>query len=186
MSHFVLHDIIEIVLADHAPIANSKGLEIISDWSKVVVYSDPALLEVVLRNVVGNSLRFTDAGHIHIQIEPAGDTLELSVTDTGIGIPEAELENVFNEFYTPRIVSACRAPDSSGSGLGLAIVKRLLTLMSHPFRLESSIGTGTRFSIELPVGRVVKPHRIMHVSNKGSLALPNRKMAGFRNPKHSY
>lgn len=112
------------------------------------VLAELARVQQILNNLLYNALRHTpEGGVIVVTSEPAGDIVELAVTDTGWGIPEDELPHVFDRYY--QVDQAGRHRD--GSGLGLAIVEQLVEAMGGKVSVESVVGQGTSFRITLPV-----------------------------------
>ncbi|RBP51121.1 hybrid sensor histidine kinase/response regulator [Arenicella xantha] len=110
-------------------------------------YSDPMLLERVIRNLVENALKFTDHGSVTLSAARNDDeTIDVKVVDTGIGIPDAEHSVIFLEFTQLNNPERDR---QKGLGLGLTIVKRLCSLMSIPLSLESSPNVGTTLTLRL-------------------------------------
>ena len=127
--------------------AHAKGLQLRLEcpadaWTR----TDRNLLERILRNLLDNAIKYTDAGSVEIKVEALPSTYRLSITDTGCGIPEAELEHVFEEFYQVGNASRDRR---CGLGLGLSIVKRLAELLGMPLQMHSSVRQGTVFDLEL-------------------------------------
>lgn len=112
------------------------------------VETDPAMLERMLRNLVGNALKYTENGRVLIGTRLRGSYVEIQVIDTGCGIPADQLEEIFVEFYQLHNPWRNR---QQGLGLGLAIVKRLARLLDHPLQVRSVLGKGSCFSIRLPV-----------------------------------
>jgi signal transduction histidine kinase len=111
------------------------------------VQGNPTRLEQVIANLLSNAIKFTEAGEVTIRAWRAGDTVCLSVQDSGIGIAPENQELIFQEFR--RVETAGRR--FGGTGLGLAISRRLLQLMGASIRVESVLGKGATFTIELPV-----------------------------------
>ncbi|MGF7160899.1 FixJ family two-component response regulator/signal transduction histidine kinase [Rhodoligotrophos appendicifer] len=110
------------------------------------ITSDPRLLEQMIRNLVSNALKYTKHGKVLLGCRRHEDRLSIEVWDTGVGIEEADLQTIFQEYY--QIDNPDRAP-SHGLGLGLAIVDRLGTLMGHKVHARSTPGRGSAFSIEV-------------------------------------
>ena len=139
------------------PIAFEKGLMLSFRGEEHVAYADPVLLERVLRNLVSNAIRYTDDGGVlvscRLRKRPQGDKLLLQVWDTGIGIAEASLPRIWDEFFQAQSNRPLQAHHRKGLGLGLAIVKRLAGLMGAPIGVRSRVDHGTVFSIEVPVGK---------------------------------
>jgi two-component system CheB/CheR fusion protein len=130
--------------ADHAA---AKGLRCHVVSSNLTVRSDPGLLEQMIRNLLSNALKYTDQGKILLGCRRLGDRLRIEVWDTGSGIPEGELDAVFEEFH--QLDNPARER-SRGLGLGLAIVQRLADLLGHTIDVRSRPGKGSVFSIEVP------------------------------------
>jgi signal transduction histidine kinase/CheY-like chemotaxis protein len=129
-------------------VAREKGLRLRIVPSDARVRSDAILLERILLNLVSNAVRYTTHGGVVIGSRRRGDTLRIEVSDTGIGIPDDEQDNVFAEFYQ---VTALKQDRPAGLGLGLAIVDRLCRLLDHPIELASRPGRGSRFSVLVPL-----------------------------------
>jgi signal transduction histidine kinase len=131
------------------PQAAANGLRLRLVQTSAVVRTDRHLLERVLRNFIGNAIRYTKTGRILIGCRRCGNAVRIDVIDTGIGIPKAKWRTVFEEFHqlgnNPR-------PQEKGVGLGLAIVDRVARLLEAPVDLDSIQGKGSRFSITLPLG----------------------------------
>ncbi len=140
------------------PAAFEKGLLLTFRGEQHVALADPVLLERVLRNLVSNAIRYTDDGGVLVsaRMRQGGDRgrrLLLQVWDSGIGISEASLPRIFDEFFQVQGGRPLQAHQRKGLGLGLAIVKRLAALMEAPISVRSRVGRGTVFSLEVPLGR---------------------------------
>jgi two-component system, sensor histidine kinase len=141
------------------PTAFEKGLMLSFRGGQHVAMADPVLLERVLRNLVSNAIRYTDDGGVLVSArlrqgrDGAPKHLLLQVWDSGIGISEANLPRIFDEFFQAQGGRPLQAHQRKGLGLGLAIVKRLAGLMEAPIDVRSRTGHGTVFSLEVPVGR---------------------------------
>ncbi|MEO6746433.1 MAG: ATP-binding protein [Caldimonas sp.] len=112
--------------------------------------SDPLLLERIIRNLLDNAVKHTRVGGVLLSCRVRGESggrLRVEVWDTGPGIPPADRERVFDEFFQLGNAERNRA---AGLGLGLSIVRRLANLLDHPLRLVSTVGRGTRFVLDLP------------------------------------
>ena len=110
---------------------------------------DGGALDRVLINLVGNAVKFTQAGSIAVTLAADADTLTLAVADTGIGMSDTFLPTVFDEF---RQESEGDARSHEGTGLGMAITKQLVGLMGGTIAVESAMGAGTTFTVVLPLG----------------------------------
>jgi two-component system, sensor histidine kinase len=143
---FAIQPLIERVCRGLLADAKAKGLAIRIRATRAVVYSDPLLIERVLRNILTNAINYTDHGSVLIGTR-RGSELRVQVMDTGRGIPAHELPNVFQEFYQ---VGNPERDRNKGVGLGLAIVKRLTTLLGHGIHLTSRVKHGTCFAVDIP------------------------------------
>ena len=120
------------------------------------VRTDRKLLERILRNLIENAIKYTDAGEVRISAVADSDCWRLCVADTGCGIPAAEQSRVFEEFYQVNNPERNRA---RGLGLGLAIVKRLADLLDTPLSLRSAHGVGTEFELTFTGASQAMVHR---------------------------
>lgn len=117
------------------------------------VYLDGVRLRQIFLNLVGNALKFTETGSVTLSIQcqetadPGFVSLQISVTDTGIGIPQAEIKRIFEPFYQVERTSKRRF---GGTGLGLSITFRLVELLGGELAVSSQLAQGTRFSFTLP------------------------------------
>ena len=116
-----------------------------------LVFTDPGKLDQILTNLVGNALKFTMQGRVSVTFskDEAGKTLKVAVTDSGIGIPEDKLGAIFEAFEQ---VDASTRRQFGGTGLGLAITQRLARLLGGSVTVESALGQGSTFTLEIPVG----------------------------------
>ncbi len=117
------------------------------DLPDVAILIDPDRLTQILFNLIGNALKFTQAGTITVTLERRGEMLELRVRDTGTGIPIAWQRTIFEPF---RQVETARARSSGGTGLGLAICRNLARAMGGEVTLESVEDSGSCFTVTLP------------------------------------
>ena len=132
----------------HQPIAMEKGIILKLVPCTAVVSSDPALLRVILQNLVSNAIKYTHRGKVVLGCRHRGDQLRIEVWDSGMGIPEDKQEDVFEEFYQINNPGRDR---NKGIGIGLSIVKRLATLLNHPLYMHSVTGKGSCFAIQVPL-----------------------------------
>jgi len=135
--------------------AHAKGLALRVMPCSAVIRTDPQLLEQMLRNLVSNALKYTERGRVLLGCRRVPGALRIEVWDTGVGIPDAELEAVFDEYH--QIDNAARER-SRGLGLGLSIVQRLGSLLGHPVRVRSRPGKGSVFTIEVARISDADPH----------------------------
>jgi signal transduction histidine kinase/CheY-like chemotaxis protein len=119
------------------------------------VYTDRALLERIVRNLINNALKFTARGGIMLAARRRGDRVAIEIFDTGIGMSQAQLREVFNEFERGRVAARGQ---NDGLGLGLSIVRRLTQLLDIEISVDSRPGRGTRFRLLLPPGKRSSAH----------------------------
>jgi PAS domain S-box-containing protein len=145
--------LIRDVLAAFDGSAREKGLSLEQDVDKVsgVYRGDPTRLRQVSHNLISNALKFTESGSITVSLAPIETGLELVVSDTGIGIPRSKLKTLFHDFSQ---VDASITRRFGGTGLGLAICRRLVELMGGTIDVESELGQGSAFTVDLPMARV--------------------------------
>ena len=126
------------------------------------IHSDPRLLEQMIRNLLSNALKYTKRGKVLLGCRRREGMLSIEVWDTGIGIPDEELQAIFEEYH--QLDNAARER-SRGLGLGLSIVQRLGNLLGHRVRVRSQPGKGSVFAIEVmlpPSGTAPQPEHHRH------------------------
>lgn len=128
--------------------AVGKGLSLRTVATSALVRSDPVLLERLLRNLLVNALRYTRTGRILLGCRRRGDRLLVQVWDTGPGIPAAQQERIFDDFFRG---DSGTEDGAHGLGLGLATVRRMALLLDHPVSVRSVEGRGTVFSVSVPM-----------------------------------
>ncbi len=132
------------------PVAFEKGLALSFHGAQRVAHSDGLLVERILRNLVSNAIRYSEDGGVLVACRPKpndGGKLLLQVWDSGVGISEANLPHIFDEFYQVHGSAPLAAHHKKGLGLGLAIVKKLAGLLEAPLSVRSVAGRGTVFSV---------------------------------------
>ncbi len=148
---FHLSDVIAETLMQFNAVRRNKGLVIDSDIAPELppeLTGDPDRLRQVLINLVGNAVKFTEKGKVSVIARRSGDTLEIDVADTGVGIPADDLPRIFDRFYQ---VESGLSRRFDGAGLGLSIVKELVALMGGAITVESRLGAGSTFRVALPL-----------------------------------
>ena len=113
----------------------------------IMCISDSGKIQQILANLVSNAVKFTERGHVKVQLEAKGDQLELSVEDTGCGIPESEFDNIFIEF---RQLDGSATRAAGGTGLGLAVSRKLAQLLGGTLSVTSELGRGSTFTLRIP------------------------------------
>lgn len=134
--------------------ADAKGLSYRSRETALVVQSDPALVELILRNLVSNAIRYTDRGGLLVVCRKRGDQAVLEVWDTGIGIEPSQQHEVFREFHQ---LGNPERDRRKGLGLGLAIVAGLARTLGHDLALASTLQRGSVFRLALPLATAALP-----------------------------
>ncbi len=147
LQDFPLQEVFQRVTASTQYQAQAKDLAFHCPPTHLMVHSDPKLLERVLTNFVANAIRYTEEGRIGIRCEPMGSMVRISVTDTGIGIPADALEMIFEDHVQLGNPARDRR---MGLGLGLSIAKRIAETLGHRISVQSELGSGSSFSIDLP------------------------------------
>ncbi len=153
------------------PLAEAKGLRLALRVAgghlagTRSAHSDPTLLEAMLRNLVGNAIKYTQRGAVLLTVRAGqqGGVWRLQIWDTGIGIGAADQARVFDEFY--QVGNPARRRDQ-GMGLGLSIVDRLARLLAHGLSLRSVPGRGTCVELDVPVA-ALSPRRVEEGASQG-------------------
>ncbi len=129
-------------------LASKKGVKIITNVRRVEVNSNQRLIETIVDNLVSNAIRYTLAnGKIIISVRKRASEIVLSVKDNGIGIPKEAQPHIFERFYR---VDEARSREQGGSGLGLSIAHKAAVSLGAKIELESTLGSGSEFSLVLP------------------------------------
>ncbi|RPE79937.1 hybrid sensor histidine kinase/response regulator [Vulcaniibacterium tengchongense] len=153
LSDFDAHELLRELAVQYAPVAAGRGLQlhVRAPQAPCPVRSDRRLLRRALQNFLANALRYTREGGVLIAARPRGGLVELQVWDTGPGISEHHLTQIFDEFR--RFDQA--GGGERGLGLGLSICQRIARMLDHPLRVRSRVGAGSMFSITVPLGRAL-------------------------------
>jgi len=143
-----LKDIIQSVIDGLSFKAAEKGIELTTDVESLQIKADPNRLQQALINVVGNAIKFTDTGGVSITADYNDTDVRIIIRDTGCGIPNDKLEQVFEHFVQ---VDTSVTRRNSGTGLGLAISRELVELHGGTITASSNLGHGSTFIISLPL-----------------------------------
>jgi len=167
---FSLREICKELLATLRLGAQKRGLTLTLDYPAEVgdyFQGDALRIQQILLNLLGNAIKFTEAGSVCLALKQHGDLLEISVADTGIGISEDRLDRIFDPFAQADPSMTRRF---GGTGLGTTIARQFVELMGGHIGVESSLGVGSRFWVQLPLpaGKPPQP-----VANVATLALPS-------------
>ena len=172
---FDLRELVEDVAEVVAERAQAKGVEVICKMPpsmRPVFVGDPGRLRQVLTNLVNNAIKFTEQGHVLIQLEctenasPSSCRVNFQVTDTGIGIDSEVATRLFQPFVQADVSTTRKY---GGTGLGLAISQQLVTLMGGVITLQSAVGQGSTFSFEI----------VFDISPARTAGMPAANLAGL-------
>jgi len=152
-----LRDLFARLRLSFEPTAFEKGLALSFHGEQRFAHTDGLLLERILRNLVSNAIRYSEDGGVLVACRPRAGKLVLQVWDSGIGIAEASLPHIFDEFYQVQSQRPLEAHQRKGLGLGLAIVRRLADLLGAPLSVRSQPGRGSVFTLEVPAGTAPRP-----------------------------
>ncbi|NMM64888.1 HAMP domain-containing histidine kinase [Clostridium sp. P21] len=147
---FWLNELIDEVVEESKIIAQDRS--ICSNKNDIVkIFADHKMIKQMLRIFIDNSLKFTsENGRINISSEVQNKAVKITVSDTGIGIPENEIKNIFNRFY---IVDKSRSKEKGGTGLGLSIAKWIVDMHKGTINVESEEGKGTKIVVTLNIDK---------------------------------
>ena len=148
LKDFATGPIIERIRSELTAVAWANDLELHTVNSSASVYSDPSLLETVVRNLVDNAIKYTERGRVLVGCRRRDGKLHIEVWDTGPGIPADQLELIYQDFYQVENKARKR---SQGLGLGLSIVQRMTSLLGCRLGCRSVVGKGSVFWVEVPL-----------------------------------
>ncbi len=136
------------------PAAARKGvrIELNAPEGLPAVLADRSYFDIVVRNLIDNAIKYVDAesGRVRVSAYATGDSVSIEVADNGIGIPQADLDRIFERFYR---VDKARSRELGGTGLGLSIVKHIVLAHKGKVEVRSRINRGTTFTVMLPVAK---------------------------------
>jgi signal transduction histidine kinase len=149
-AEYAVRDIVETVRSSLRSLAVEKGLEFVAgaQADMPMAFGDAQRIRQCLMNVAGNALKFTRQGRVEIWVERQGETLVYRVSDTGIGIPQHQLESIFAEFQQ---ADSTITHDFGGTGLGLSITKKFIEMHGGRIWVESEVGKGSTFFFSIPL-----------------------------------
>ncbi len=166
---FRIDELFRQLEVEFAPLAREKGLALEFAMSSLAVRSDRRLLRRLLQNLVSNALKYTPQGRVLVGCRRRGARLRIDVYDTGIGIPSSKAKAIFREFH--RLQQGAQI--ARGLGLGLSIVERIARVLDHRIELESAVGRGSHFSVQVPLAPALPgdlPQRAPDRAELGELA----------------
>ena len=151
ITRFKMADLMRSLEIEFAPIARAKGLDLVFVPCSLPVESDRSLLRRLLQNFISNAVKYTPRGRVLVGCRRRGQSLQVSVYDTGVGIPVLKRGEIFKEFH--RLEQGARI--ARGLGLGLSIVERLARVLNHGIAIDANAGGGSVFSVTVPVTKAI-------------------------------
>ena len=179
---FSPREVMNHISANYLPLVVRKQLGLycfIEPDVPQTMIGDPMRLQQVISNLLSNAIKFTDTGCIVLHVRRAGDYLQISVRDTGEGIPAKEVVRLFDPFFQ---VGTGVQRNFQGTGLGLAICEKLISMMDGDIDVETEPGMGSRFTIRIPLyGMQQMPPLLaeQHSNSTCWLAIHNTSLALF-------
>ncbi len=148
--HFEPRELLASIVDEHAMSAAARGLQLESEASGMsgLVDSDPHRIRQIVNNLVTNAIRYTETGTVRVQLRQRPALLIFVVSDTGPGVPHAQIPLIFQEFTQ---LDASRTRRFEGAGMGLTIVQGLVKLFGGTVEVASKVGEGTTFTVTIPV-----------------------------------
>lgn len=151
ISSFKMADLMRSLEIEFAPIARAKGLQLTFVPCSLPVQSDRSLLRRLLQNFISNAIKYTPRGRVLVGCRRHGQSLQIGVYDTGVGIPVTKRGEIFKEFH--RLEQGARI--ARGLGLGLSIVERLARVLNHGIAIGANQSGGSVFSVTVPVAKAI-------------------------------
>ncbi len=151
ISSFKMADLMRSLEIEFAPAARAKGLKLTFVPCSLPVESDRLMLRRLLQNFISNAIKYTPHGRVLVGCRRRGQSLQLGVYDTGVGIPPLKRGEIFKEFH--RLEQGARI--ARGLGLGLSIVERLARVLNHGIALNSNASGGSVFSVTMPIAKAI-------------------------------
>ncbi|MBK7632259.1 MAG: response regulator [Ignavibacteriales bacterium] len=141
------------------------SLNFVSDVDEIIVYIDKDKFEKIINNILSNAFKFTpDDGLIKVVVNQHNENLKITVSDTGVGIPQEKLQKIFDRFYQ---VDGSHTREQEGTGIGLSLTKELIELHKGNIEVESEEGKGSSFIISIPLGTDhLKPDEIIELESE--------------------
>ena len=149
-----IDEMIEAIVKRLSPIAGKAGVELVFETIRPVVAEvDETKLSLAITNVIENGIKYNhEGGTVKITLDSEPMMFTVTVEDTGIGIPEEDVPNIFERFYR---VDKSHSREIGGTGLGLAIARGAVLMHKGAIKVESRVGEGSRFDIKIPLSYIV-------------------------------
>ena len=148
---FNIGDLMRSLEIEFAPIAHAKGLKLTFVPCSRPVESDRLLLRRLLQNLISNAIKYTPRGRVLVGCRRRGQSLQIGIYDTGVGIPVLKRGEIFKEFH--RLEQGARI--ARGLGLGLSIVERLARVLNHGIAIDSNASGGSFFAVTVPTAQAI-------------------------------
>ena len=148
---FRIDELLRQLEVEFAPLAQEKGLRLEFVPCSLAVQSDRRLLRRLLQNLVSNAIKYTPKGRVLVGCRRRRGRLRIDVYDTGLGIPVSKKRAIFQEFH--RLDQGAKV--ARGLGLGLSIVERIARVLDHEIAVNSTLGRGSQFSVEVPLSAAI-------------------------------
>lgn len=147
-----LDHLVASVVDEYKPLAESSNVSLnVTSDEKVTIYAEPEAFRQLMSNLISNAVKYTDTGgSVKVGLTKDGIHAIVTVTDTGIGIPQNSLPNIFDRFYR---VDKSRSREAGGAGLGLSIVKAVAEAHGSLVIVNSEVGRGTTFTVTVPLSQ---------------------------------
>ncbi|WP_194756956.1 PAS domain-containing hybrid sensor histidine kinase/response regulator [Aliidiomarina indica] len=150
LRHIDLGTILAPLVPEYAVLAEQRDLQFKTRLRNLTVFTDPTYLRRIIQNFLSNAIKYTEHGKVLLTVRQRGDFAELSVWDTGPGIPSQKYDEVFEAFIR------LHKGSTSGVGLGLSVAKRMAEQLECPLTVRSELGHGSCFSVRVPLGDTAK------------------------------
>jgi signal transduction histidine kinase/CheY-like chemotaxis protein len=151
ITSFKIGDLMRSLEIEFTPMSRAKALKLIFVPCSLPVESDRALLRRLLQNLISNAIKYTPRGRVLVGCRRRGESLQIGVYDTGVGIPVQKRGEIFKEFH--RLEQGARI--ARGLGLGLSIVERLARVLNHRIAIDSNASGGSVFSVTVPTANAI-------------------------------
>ncbi len=172
--------LLKALLQSFCSYAERKKITLEFNFSEdeIIAYIDKDKIEKIITNVFSNALKFTpEGGCVNVKVCKNGNTVEISISDNGVGIPKEQLNKIFDRFYQ---ADNRLSKEYEGTGIGLALTKELMELHKGKILVESEEGKGTTFTISIPLGKGhLKPEEICEAEKEEDKTYMNDRQPSF-------
>lgn len=182
--HFRVGPLLAQLASEYAPQAQRRGVEVRMVPGSAVVCTDRSLLHRVLRNLLSNAVRYTHRGKVLLGCRRVSGAARIEVWDTGIGIPQDRLGEVFQPFHR---LAERQFEGHRGAGLGLSIVERICHLLDLAIEVDSEEGKGSGFRVTVPFGneQAIEAPRLAEDASFADVALQGRRVVVIDDDSHA-